>query len=573
MSSEIWDVILLGEQNSGFFLSTMYEQLYTMKMSASTTFYDIVKNNIKWINSESIENIAWSTDGKINMKYISINDRTTRLMDVCFDEKSKTKICGNKIYIKLFYKTSDIGKQIIGPIMGIPIYTFTTTPDGHWFKIKYNQNKTYSFIKIVEKTGEKRPREPTNYRDTPEGKLWSYALEFYNDGIFKIGTEKEFIIKTINDKYVIYTKKGELLVGIRTGSHGLNEKSSWKYLGVGNLTYNYLIKTTKFIPKEKVDVIDYENAKFGLIGATPFLHSFSNKGRIVANEKYYSPNKKYYAIFVSSYGLYVKDASNNTMISIELKGSSSIEIYNTSFLNYILFDRAREIGKAKKIPLSDGAGKNFILAVTDLGELICINLATGIIEIDFGKKIDLNKAFDLTPSNQTSDNIGIEFTKSSSDKEKLWNSLEPILDVYYYNTTNEKVTEKQLPKPPISCPLFLPKNNDGKYLAFSARGNEPKITDKRNEASPLYILPTEKEITKMAKTGRTSVNGNPIYTLVPAQYDIKRVNHGGEIVYGTINEDVTISQDKIKGAWNTWPSTSDEIKTHIPKWECLDWLN
>ena len=560
MSSEIWDVILLGEQNSGFFLSTMYEQLYTMKMSAATTFYDIVKNNIKWINSESIENIAWSTDGGINMKNISINDRTTRLIDVCVDEKSITKICGNKIYIKLFYKTSDIGKQIIGPIIGIPIYTFTTTPDGHWFKIKHNQNKTYSFIKIVEKPGEKRPREPT-WMDS-EGKWFSYALEFYNDGIFKIGTEKEFIIKTNNDKYVIYTKKGELLVGIRTGSHGLP-----------NLTYNYLIHTTKFIPKEKVDVIDYENAKFGLIGATPFLHSFSNKGRIVANEKYYSPNKKYYAIFVSSYGLYVKDASNNTMISIELKGSSSIEIYNTSFLNYILFDRAREIGKAKKIPLSDGAGKNFILAVTDLGELICIDLATGIIEIDFGKKIDLNKAFDLTPSNQTSDNIGIDFTKSSSDKEKLWNSLEPILDEYNYQTTGEKPTEKQLPKPPISCPLFLPKNNDGKYLAFHASDREPKITDKRNEASPLYILPTQKEKSKWANTGRTSVSGNPISIMVPGQYDIKRVNHGGEIVYGTINEDVIISQDKIQGYHKTYPSTSDEIKTHIPKWECLDWLH
>ena len=86
----------------------------------------------------------------------------------------------------------------------------------------------------------------------------------------------EFIIKIIKDKYVMYTKDDKLISGMRAGSGS----SNWSVL-----------KNPIFIPKDKVNKTDYENAKFGLLGGMPFLHSFSNNGEIVPNKKYYSPNK------------------------------------------------------------------------------------------------------------------------------------------------------------------------------------------------------------------------------------------------------------------------------------------
>ena len=414
MSSEIWDVILLGKNvNTEDLLN--FEQLYTMKMSATTTFYDIVKNNIKWINSESVTGIAWSTSDETWPSYLSVynelfqhknhvqmNDKTTRLIDVCWDnEKGKIRPnCQNKtIYIKINYNKDSlkraIGKELMTPVIGIPIYSFTTFPDGKWFKIKYNQtNKTYTFNKIIQTPSKLRGIQGVEPK-------WTYTRKFYDDGIFRIKEhgkwtyidrqeyhylyeESEFIIKTVDDKFVMYAKDGRLISGMRSGSGSFEGE---------------LISNPIFVPKDKIHKIDYENAKFGLLGAMPFLHSFSNKGEIVPNYKYNSPNKKYYAIFIPNNGLYVKDVeSNNYKVRILTPESTYARLYSSPYISvgiqrhFLEFYKDNTLRNKKQSFTLDpkngdfvGYRRNFALVVTDLGELLCLDLYDGQIVNDFGK--------------------------------------------------------------------------------------------------------------------------------------------------------------------------------------------
>ena len=427
--SETWNVVILGKHlNTKSVLN--YEQLQTIKISPTTTFYDIIKNNIVWFNVESVKYLVWSTsnddaasyadnrsaywDIKFMRNKMSLpSAKTTRIVDVCWDRTREEMKCENKtVYIKMNYNQSElndsIGKELMTPVIGIPIYTFTTFPDGKWFKIQYNQtNKTYSFKKILQ--------TPSVFRDWTIGTYFSqsadpsdiYRRQFYDDGIFRFKGYKErntiynlseFIIKTVGDKYVMYTKDDKLISGMRSG-RSYDERYR-----------RDLISNPVTIPKDKVNKTDYENAKFGLIGATPFLHSFSNNGEIVPNKKYYSPNKKYYAIFIPDDGLYTKDAeSDRYKVRIHTPHSVSVKLYSQSLisagnqLHFLWFRRGKSdqnnksrvhflnigiesSGEHKTFMLNTKEKRrNFALVVTDLGELLCFDLYEGKIINNFGR--------------------------------------------------------------------------------------------------------------------------------------------------------------------------------------------
>jgi len=154
-----------------------------------------------------------------------------------------------------------------------------------------------------------------------------------------------------------------------------------------------LLKNPIFIPKDKVNKTDYENAKFGLLGGMPFLHSFSNNGEIVPNKKYYSPNKKYYAIFIPKDGLYTKDAeSDRYKVRIRTPNSTSTKLYSQSLiqggnqLHSLIFYKDNELKPNKTFMLNTKEKRrNFALVVTDLGELLCFDLYEGKIINNFGR--------------------------------------------------------------------------------------------------------------------------------------------------------------------------------------------
>jgi hypothetical protein len=419
--SETWNVVILGKHlNTKNVLN--YEQLQTIKISPTTTFYDIIKNNIVWFNLESVKYFTWSIsndDSYMDIKFMrnkmSVNEpldrygrpeerwsansaldilpsaKTTRIVDVCWDSTREEMKCENKtVYIKMDYNKSELnqtfGKELMTPVIGIPIYTFTTFPDSKWFKIQYNQtNKTYSLKKILQ--------TPSVFRESTKGTYFSpsadpsdrYKRQFHDDGIYRIaelvnGDEiynGEFIIKTVSDKYVMYTKDDKLISGMRAGSG-----NEW-----------HLLKNPIFIPKDKVNKTDYENAKFGLLGGMPFLHSFSNNGEIVPNKKYYSPNKKYYAIFIPKDGLYTKDAeSDRYKVRIRTPNSTSTKLYSQSLiqggnqLHSLIFYKDNELKPNKTFMLNTKEKRrNFALVVTDLGELLCFDLYEGKIINNFGR--------------------------------------------------------------------------------------------------------------------------------------------------------------------------------------------
>jgi len=191
----------------------------------------------------------------------------------------------------------------------------------------------------------------------------------------------EFIIKTVGDKYVMYTKDDKLISGMRSGT-------SWE-----KRYQNNLISNPVAISKDKVNKTDYENAKFGLLGAMPFLHSFSNNGEIVPNKKYYSPNKKYYAIFIPNDGLYTKDAeSDKYKVRIRTPNSTSAKLYSQSLISggnqshSLIFYKDNELAPNKTFMLNTSEKRrNFAVMVTDLGELLCLDLYGGKIANDFGR--------------------------------------------------------------------------------------------------------------------------------------------------------------------------------------------
>ena len=417
--SETWNVVILGKHlNTKNVLG--YEQLQTIKISPTTTFYNIMKNNIVWFNLESVKYFTWSisNDGsymdiKLMRNKMSVNEpldiygrpeerwfanpeilpnaKTMRIVDVCWDSTREEMKCENKtIYIKMNYNKSELnqtfGKELMTPVIGIPIYTFTTFPDSNWFKIQFNQtNKTYSLKKILQ--------TPSVFRESTKGTYFSpsadlfdrYKRQFHDDGIYRIGESDngdeiyngEFIIKTVSDKYVMYTKDDKLISGMRAGSGG-----KWG-----------LLKNPIVIPKDKVNKTDYENAKFGLLGGMPFLHSFSNNGEIVPNKKYYSPNKKYYAIFIPKDGLYTKDAeSDRYKVRIRTPNSTSTKLYSQSLiqggnqLHSLIFYKDNELKPNKTFMLNTKEKRrNFALVVTDLGELLCFDLYEGKIINNFGR--------------------------------------------------------------------------------------------------------------------------------------------------------------------------------------------
>tara|TARA_Y100000739_G_C20587984_1_gene456328 strand:+ start:70 stop:1461 length:1392 start_codon:yes stop_codon:yes gene_type:complete len=333
----------------------------------------------------------WVQRGNKMFKTEMPSAKTTRIVDVCWDNTREEMKCENKtVYIKMNYNKSELnqtfGKELMTPVIGIPIYTFTTFPDSKWFKIQYNQtNKTYSFKKILQ--------TPSVFRESTRGTYFSpgadpydrYKRQFHDDGIFRSAlgykmdfTISEFIIKTVSDKYVMYTKDDKLISGMRAGSGS----SEWS-----------LLKNPIFIPKDKVNKTDYENAKFGLLGGMPFLHSFSNNGEIVPNKKYYSPNKKYYAIFIPKDGLYTKDAeSDRYKVRIRTPNSTSAKLYSQSLisggnqLHSLIFYKDNELKPNKTFMLNTKEKRrNFALVVTDLGELLCFDLYEGKIINNFGR--------------------------------------------------------------------------------------------------------------------------------------------------------------------------------------------
>ena len=408
--SETWNAVILGKRvNTKSVLN--YEQLQTIKISPTTTFYDIMKNNIVWFNLESVKYLIWSIsndDTYMDIKFMRnkllLSDKTTRIVDVCWDNTREEMKCENKtVYIKMNYNQSElnqsIGKELMTPVIGIPIYTFTTFPDGKWFKMQYNQtNKTYSFKKILQ-----TPSEMRGIQSVQPDML--YKRKFYDDGIYRfieygmfggrqsdIYNLSEFIIKTVDDKYVMYTKDDKLISGMRSGT-------SWE-----KRYQNNLISNPVAISKDKVNKTDYENAKFGLLGAMPFLHSFSNNGEIVPNKKYYSPNKKYYAIFIPNDGLYTKDAeSDKYKVRIRTPNSTSAKLYSSTRVsggnhNHSLifykdnesappsFPFLQRVQTEKSISLdTKEKRRNFAVMVTDLGELLCLDLYGGKIANDFGR--------------------------------------------------------------------------------------------------------------------------------------------------------------------------------------------
>ena len=463
-------MVILGKHlNTKNFLS--YEQLQTIKISPTTTFYNIMKNNIVWFNLESVKYFTWSIsndDSYMDIKFMrnkmSVNEpldiygrpeerwspnfkeedilpsaKTTRIVDVCWDSTREEMKCENKtVYIKMNYNKSELnqtfGKELMTPVIGIPIYTFTTFPDSKWFKIQYNQtNKTYSLKKILQ--------TPSVFRESTKGTYFSpgadpydiYKRQFHDDGIFRFSrgyrmdiTTSEFIIKTVSDKYVMYTKDDRLISGMRAGS-GSKEWS--------------LLKNPIFIPKDKVNKTDYENAKFGLLGGMPFLHSFSNNGEIVPNKKYYSPNKKYYAIFIPKDGLYTKDAeSDRYKVRIRTPNSTSTKLYSQSLisggnqLHSLIFYKDNELKPNKTFMLNTKEKRrNFALVVTDLGELLCFDLYEGKIINNFGR------TYEGTSSSQL-----VQCRKNDPDKNSTMGNRTKYLSNKGIVTSLQKVENKDI---------------------------------------------------------------------------------------------------------------------------------
>jgi hypothetical protein len=123
----------------------------------------------------------------------------------------------------------------------------------------------------------------------------------------------------------------------------------------------------------------------------PFLHSFSNNGEIVPNKKYYSPNKKYYAIFIPNDGLYTKDAeSDKYKVRIRTPNSTSAKLYSQSLISggnqshSLIFYKDNELAPNKTFMLNTSEKRrNFAVMVTDLGELLCLDLYEGKIINNF----------------------------------------------------------------------------------------------------------------------------------------------------------------------------------------------
>ena len=628
--SETWNVVILGKHvNTKSVID--YEQLQTIKISPTTTFYDIIKNNIVWFNVESVRYLIWSIsnddtpygatvsasssiysqrtrfhvtgNNKLSMhepldgygrteeessrwatrKDFMPSAKTTRIVDVCWDNVRDEMKCENKtVYIQMIYNKPElnqsIGKELMTPVIGIPIYTFTTFPDGKWFKIKYNQaNKTYSFKKILQ-----TPSLMRGIQSVEPDML--YKRKFYDDGIYRIKGSKlnidpppakvdtydlsEFIIKIIKDKYVMYTKDDKLISGMRSGTSPPNE-NAWP---------SDLILNPVVIPKDKVNKTDYENAKFGLIGAMPFLHNFSNNGEIVPNKKYYSPNKKYYAIFIPNDGLYTKDAeSDKYKVRIRTPNSTSTILYSSqmasggSQLHSLIFYKENETVKAnpdlfadwtfrqridteKAISLDTNKRRSFALVVTDLGELLCLDLYEGKI---------INKFED--------------YSKDVYGRDLIVRVNEPTIDPYQeqYNQDYKGIhdfnpqIQKQLPKP-IPCSIFLPKNNEDKYLTFEY-GKGGKVTDKRSESTQLFIKQAENLTEKYP-------NSYEVQRVLGSTFssDTKDKKRGKEVLEvispysGTNAHELSMTHCRTSDRGGCHTLTESQIKQSIPKYECLD---
>ena len=613
-----------------------YEQLQTIKISPTTTFYDIIKNNIVWFNVESVRYLIWSISNDdtpygatfsasssiysqrtrfhvTGNNQLSINEpldgygrteeessrwatrddimpsaKTTRIVDVCWDNVRDEMKCENKtVYIQMIYNKSElnqsIGKELMTPVIGIPIYTFTTFPDGKWFKIKYNQaNKTYSFKKILQ-----TPSLMRGIQSVERDML--YKRKFYDDGIYRFkgsipsvipGTNiqmnldtydlSEFIIKIIKDKYVMYTKDDKLISGMRSGTSPPN----------GNAWPSDLILNPVVIPKDKVNKTDYENAKFGLIGAMPFLHNFSNNGEIVPNKKYYSPNKKYYAIFIPNDGLYTKDAeSDKYKVRIRTPNSTSTILYSSqmasggSQIHSLIFYKENETVKAnpdlfadwsfrqridteKAIRLNTNKRRSFALVVTDVGELLCLDLYEGKIINNFE-----------------------DYSKDVYGRDRIVRVNEPAIDPYQEQYRGYKgihefnpQIQKQLPKP-IPCSIFLPKNNEDKYLTFEY-GERGKVTDKRSESTPLFIKQAENLTEKYPNSYEVQrVLGS---TFSSDTKDKKRGKKVLEVIRpysGTDASELSMIHCRTSDRGGCHTLTESQIKQSIPKYECLDLPN
>ena len=628
--SETWNVVILGKHvNTKSVID--YEQLQTIKISPTTTFYDIIKNNIVWFNVESVKYLVWSISnddtsygaafsasssiysqrtrfhvtgknklsihepldgygrpeeksyGWATREDIMPSAKTTRIVDVCWDNVREEMKCENKtVYIQMIYNKSElnqsIGKELMTPVIGIPIYTFTTFPDGKWFKIKYNQaNKTYSFKKILQ-----TPSLMRGIQSVERDML--YKRKFYDDGIYRFkgsipsvipGTDiqmnldtydlSEFIIKIIKDKYVMYTKDDKLISGMRSGTSPPN----------GNAWPSDLILNPVVIPKDKVNKTDYENAKFGLIGAMPFLHNFSNNGEIVPNKKYYSPNKKYYAIFIPNDGLYTKDAeSDKYKVRIRTPNSTSTILYSSqmasggSQIHSLIFYKENETVKAdpdlfadwsfrqridteKAIRLNTNKRRSFALVVTDVGELLCLDLYEGKIINNFE-----------------------DYSKDVFGNDRIVRVNEPAIDPYQEQYRGYKgihefnpQIQKQLPKP-IPCSIFLPKNNEDKYLTFEY-GKRGKVTDKRSESTQLFIKQAENLTEKYPNSYEVRQVRESTFSS-DTKTKKKRVLKVISPYSGTDASELSLTHCRTSDRGGCYTLTESQIKKSIPKYECLD---
>jgi hypothetical protein len=268
--------------------------------------------------------------------------------------------------------------------------------------------------------------------------------------------------------------------------------------------------------------------------------------------------------------------------------------------NYIMFYNNKG-SREKIIKLSEGLRGNFILVVTDVGEIICINLKTGKIEMKFNEPdlsaipnnvVVLCKYNDPNNKNYTSryivnkDNMTTlqevifkdishqasyfskygELNGPASKVKQIENCrgirvLDPLRPIYISELAKKDgFKEEQLPRP-IPCGVFLPKNNSGKYLAFNKNQKGPIVTDKRDEVTPLYIRPTR------------------YWKKNPGEYEVHRINHplkkGAEFVY---NGMLRLTNDK-KSIYpydcqdTNCSVPANIIQSVIPKWECIDRLN
>lgn len=211
----------------------------------------------------------------------------------------------------------------------------------------------------------------------------------------------------------------------------------------------------------------------------------------------------------------------------------------------------QRIDTEKAISLNTNKRRSFALVVTDLGELLCLDLYEGKIINNFE-----------------------DYSKDVYGRDRIVRVNEPVIDPYreqYYGYKGihdfDPQIQKQLPKP-IPCSIFLPKNNEDKYLTFEI-GERGKVTDKRSESTPLYIKPTED------------------WEKNPGTYDVQRVEEStfsGQHLTGRTTQHV--GAYKLQGTAygdslymsqcnnRSCPSlTESQIKQSIPKYECLDLPN